>query len=149
MGKNAPMELTKIQKIVADIRELPTKIDSAELAKNARRLLKKYALLSEKIERNVLTSVVHKKELANIRTEEFKAIRRKLKEKANLVLHANDNKNVPSAKTVKKTAKTPETKKTSKVAKEKVAASSKVVKESANKVKKQPKLDKATSSKKD
>lgn len=124
MGKSAPMELTKIKKIVADIREFPTKIDSAELAKNARRLLKKYALLSEKIERNVLIRAVHQKDLANIRTEEFKAIRRTLKEKANSILHAKNNKKIQSIKTAKKPAKTPTPKKTSKVADVKVAKES-------------------------
>ena len=54
MGQGTPLELTKIKEIVADIQEFPAKIDSTELAKNARQLLKKYALLSEKIERNVL-----------------------------------------------------------------------------------------------
>lgn len=88
MGQGTPMELTKIKKIVADIKEFPAKIDSTELAKNARRLLKKYALLSEKIERNVLISAAHQKELVKIRTEEFKALRRTLKEKANSILHA-------------------------------------------------------------
>ena len=99
------MELTKIKKIVAEIKEFPAKIDSAELAKNARHLLKKYALLSEKIERNVLIGVAHQKDLAKIRTEEFKAIRRTLKEKANLILHAKNNKNVQSEKLAKKTVK--------------------------------------------
>ena len=105
MGQGTPMELTKIKKIVAEIKEFPAKIDSAELAKNARHLLKKYALLSEKIERNVLIGVAHQKDLAKIRTEEFKAIRRKLKEKANLILHAKNNKNVQSEKLAKKTVK--------------------------------------------
>jgi len=64
MGQVTRMELTKIKKIVADIREFPAKIDSTELAKSARHLLKKYALLSEKIERNVLITVaVHRKRL--------------------------------------------------------------------------------------
>ena len=121
MGKGTPMELTKIKKIVVDIREFPAKIDSTELAKNARHLLKKYALLSEKIERNVLIRAEHQKDLANIRTEEFKAIRRALKEKANSILHAENNKNVKSEKLAKKTVKTPTPKKTSKPVDVKVA----------------------------
>ena len=112
MEKNTPMELTKIKKIVADIREFPVKIDSIELAKNARHLLKKYALLSEKIERNVLIRTAHLKDLAKIRTEEFKAIRRTLKEKANSILHAKNDKKAPSAKTSKNAVKTPTPKKT-------------------------------------
>lgn len=107
MGQVTPMELTKIKKIVADIREFPAKIDSTELAKSARHLLKKYALLSEKIERNVLITVAHQKDLAKIRTEEFRAVRRTLKEKANAILHAKNNKKVQSEKLVKKTVKTP------------------------------------------
>ena len=121
MGKGTPMELTKIKKIVVDIRDFPAKIDSTELAKNARHLLKKYALLSEKIERNVLIRAEHQKDLANIRTEEFKAIRRALKEKANSILHAENNKNVKSEKLAKKTVKTPTPKKTSKTVDVKVA----------------------------
>lgn len=116
MGKDAPMELTKIKKIVADIREFPAKIDSTELAKNARHLLKKYALLSEKIERNVLIRASYQIDLANIRTKEFKAIRHTLKEKANLILHAKNNKSVQSEKVAKKPAKIPSPKKTSKAA---------------------------------
>lgn len=105
MRQGTPMELTKIKKIVADIQEFPAKIDSTELAKNARHLLKKYALLSEKIERNVLISAAHQKDLAKIRTKEFKAIRRTLKEKANSILHAKNNKNVQSEKLAKKNRK--------------------------------------------
>ena len=116
MGTESPVELTKIKKIVADIREFPVKIDSSELAKNARHLLKKYALLSEKIERNVLIRAADQKDLANIRTEEFKAIRRTLKEKANAILHAKNNNSVTSEKLQKKTAKTPTAKKTVKTA---------------------------------
>ncbi|MCL9685114.1 hypothetical protein [Legionella maioricensis] len=146
MGKGTPVELTKIKKIVADIKELPAKIDSTELAKNARHLLKKYALLSEKIERNVLIGVAHQKDLAKIRTEEFKAIRRTLKEKVNSILHAKNNKNVKSEKPAQKTVKTPTPKKTSKaadvpVAKE--ASSKKTVKKSS------PKPNKATGPKDD
>ncbi len=121
MEKCTPMELTKIKKIVADIREFPAKIDSAELAKNARQLLRKYALLSEKIERNVLIRVTHQKDLAKIRTEEFKAIRRTLKEKANTILHAKSNKGVQSEKLAKPSVKTPAPKKVSKAVEESVA----------------------------
>ncbi|QLZ70590.1 hypothetical protein FOLKNPGA_03404 [Legionella sp. PC1000] len=116
MEQATPMELTKIKKIAAEIQEFPTKIDSTEQAKNARHLLKKYALLSEKIERNVLIGEAYRKELAKIRTEEFKATRRKLKEKANLVLQAKSNNNVQSEKLAKKTVKKPTSKKTSKAA---------------------------------
>jgi hypothetical protein len=112
MGQSTPMELIKIKKIVAEIYEFPAKIDSTEQAKNARQVLKKYALLSEKIERNVLISTAHQKDLAKIRTEEFKAIRRSLKEKANLILHAKNNNKVQSEKLAKKTVKTPTPKKT-------------------------------------
>lgn len=141
MGQGNPMELTKIKKIVSDIQKFPAKIDSTELAKNARQLLKKYALLSEKIERNVLIGAAHQKDLAKIRTEEFKALRRTLKEKANAILHAKDNKNVKSEKPAKKTVKTPTPKKTTKavdvpVAKE--TKSKKAVKKSS------PKPSKAT-----
>lgn len=145
MGKSAPMELTKIKKIVADIREFPAKIDSAELAKNARHLLKKYALLSEKIERNVLIRAVHQKDLADIRTAEFKAIRHTLKEKANSILHAKSHKTVQSEKPAKKTVKKPTAKKPTKAVDEK-----KVAKETAPKktVKKSaPKPNKATAPK--
>ena len=107
MEKNAPMELTKIKKIVADIKEFPAKIDSSELAKHARTLLKKYAVLSEKIERNVLISVTHHKDLAKIRTTEFKAIRRSLKEKANSILHAKSSDSVKSEKVAKKSPAKP------------------------------------------
>ena len=161
MGHSTPMELTKIKKIVAEIQEFPAKIDSTEQAKNARRVLKKYALLSEKIERNVLISTVHQKDLAKIRTEEFKAIRRSLKEKANLILHAKDNKNVPSEKAAKKTVKTVTPKKaadvkTSKAADVKDSKDSKAVDEKASKVtaakktvkKSPPKTQKETASKK-
>ena len=105
MGQGTPMELIKIKKIVAEIQGIPAKIDSTELAKNARQLLKKYALLSEKIERNVLIGTAHQKDLAKIRTEEFKAIRRSLKEKANLILQAKNNNKVQSDKLAKKTVK--------------------------------------------
>ncbi|HHT0594485.1 TPA: hypothetical protein ACTXXA_003029 [Legionella anisa] len=138
------MELTKIKKIVAEIKDFPAKIDSTELAKNARHLLKKYALLSEKIERNVLIGAAHQKELAKIRTEEFKATRRTLKEKANLILHAKNNKNAQGEKLAKKTVKTPALKKTSKAADTSVAKKAtpkKTVKKSS------PKPDKATASK--
>lgn len=141
MGKSAPVELTKIKKIVADIREFPAKIDSAEIAKNARHLLKKYALLSEKIERNVLIRVADQKDLASIRTEEFKTIRRTLKEKANLILHAKNNKPAQSEKLAKKTVKKPSAKKTS------TTVDVKAVKETDSKktVKKSsPKVHKAT-----
>jgi len=139
MGKDTPIQLTKIKKIVADIREFPAKIDSAELAKNARQLLKKYAVLSEKIERNVLIRIAHQKDLAKIRTEEFKAIRRTLKEKINTILHAKNNKGVQSEKPAKKTAKSSTPKKISKAADVKVAkesASKKTVKKSSPKPRK-------------
>ncbi len=116
MEQGTPMDLTRIKKIVADIQEFPAKIDSPELAKNARQLLKKYALLSEKIERNALINAAHQKDLAKIRTKEFKEIRRTLKEKANSILHAKDNKSVKSEKPVKKTAKTATPKKVAKTA---------------------------------
>ena len=94
MGKSTPIELTKIKKIVADICELPAKIDSAGLAKNARHLLKKYALLSEKIERNVLIGATYQKDLAHIRTEEFKSTRAfKVKK-----LRKNPQKSLPPKK---------------------------------------------------
>ena len=134
MGTSAPMELTKIKKIVADIRELPAKIDSLKLAKNARHLLKKYALLSEKIERNVLINAAHQKVLASIRTKEFKAIRHTIKEKANSILHAENNKHVQSEKLTKKPVKTPTPKKTSKTVAVKVAK--KTVKKSSPKPRK-------------
>lgn len=121
MEQGTPIELTKIKKIVAEIQGLPTKIDSTELAKNARHLLRKYALLSEKIERNVVIHSVHQKDLAKIRTEEFKAIRRALKEKANSILHAKNIKNVESEKPAKKTIKKPAPKKTVKAAEKPVA----------------------------
>ncbi len=114
MGQSTPMELIKIKKIVADIQGFPAKIDSIELAKNARHLLKKYAVLSEKIERNILISAAHQKDLVKIRTKEFKAIRRALKEKANVILHAKNNKKAQSEKPAKKTVKTPASKKPSK-----------------------------------
>lgn len=145
MVQGTPMELTKIKKIVADIREFPAKIDSTELAKNARHLLKKYALLSEKIERNVLISVGHQKDLAKIRTKEFKAIRRILKEKANSVLHAKSNKNLqreikPAKKTVK-TSAAPKKTKAIAAPVATVANSKKIVKKSS------PKTHKATNPK--
>jgi glucan-binding YG repeat protein len=139
MGQGTPMELTKIKKIVAEIKEFPAKIDSTELAKSARHLLKKYAILSEKIERNILITAAHQKELAKIRTEEFKAIRRALKEKANLILHAKNNKNVLSEKPAKKTGKTPAPKKATKAADESVAketSTKKTVKKASPKPKK-------------
>ena len=139
MGKDTPIQLTKIKEIVADIRAFPAKIDSTELAKNARHLLKKYALLSEKIERNVLIRTAHLKDLAKIRTAEFKAIRRSLKEKINTILHAKNNKSVPSEKLAKKTAKSAAPKKTAKTAEVKVAKetdSKKVVKKSSPKPRK-------------
>lgn len=146
MGQSTPMELTKIKKIAADIREFPAKIDSTELAKNARHLLKKYALLSEKIERNILIGVAHQKDLAKIRTAEFKALRRTLKEKANLILHAENNKAVKNEKPAKKTVETAAPKKTSKAVDETTAKkpAKKTVKKSS------PKPHKATpTSKKD
>ena len=140
MGQSTPMELTKIKKIAADIREFPAKIDSTELAKNARHLLKKYALLSEKIERNVLIGVAHQKDLAKIRTAEFKALRHALKEKANLILHATNHKTVKSEKPAKKPVKTAAPKKTSKAVDETAAKkpAKKTVKKSS------PKPHKAT-----
>lgn len=145
MGQGTPLEITKIKKIVVEIQEFPAKIDSTELAKNARHLLKKYALLSEKIERNVLIGIAHQKDLAKIRTEEFKTIRRKLKEKANLILKAKDNKSVKIEKLAKKTVKTATPKKTSKAADVSVAKETnvkKTVKKSS------PKTNKVTASKK-
>jgi hypothetical protein len=139
MEKVAPMELTKIKKIAADIREFPAKIDSVELAKNARHLLRKYALLSEKIERNVLIRVSHHKALANIRTGEFKAIRHALKEKANSILHANNNKkgqNEKLAKTPVKKAMPKKAVKTVAVKAEKETDSKKTVKKSSAKPRK-------------
>ncbi len=114
MEKHASLELTKIKKIVADIREFPAKIETTELAKNARQLLKKYASLSEKIERSVLISMEHQKELAKIRTAEFKDIRRKLKEKANSIIHADSN--VKTKSVAKKATKTAAPKKATKTA---------------------------------
>jgi len=143
MEKHAPIELTKIKKIVADIREFPAKIETTELAKNARQLLKKYAVLSEKIERSVLISMEHEKDLAKIRTAEFKDLRRKLKEKANSILHAKIN--VKAKPVAKKTEKTPAAKKTTKVVAEKVAKETtdkKAVKKSS------PKTSKAAAPKK-
>ena len=116
MRQRTPVELIKIKKIVAEIQEFSGKIDSIEQAKNARKVLKKYALLSEKIEKNVLISIASQKDLAKIRTEEFKALRRSLKEKANLILNAKNNNNVQSEKLAKKTVKKPTPKKTSKAA---------------------------------
>ncbi|KTD81768.1 hypothetical protein [Legionella waltersii] len=139
MGKGTPVELTKIKKIVAEIQEFPAKIDSEEQAKNARHLLKKYAVLSEKIERNILITAAHQKELAKIRTEEFKAIRRTLKEKANIILRAKDNKKVQSEKPAKKTVKSTAPKKTTKAADAAVAKDTdtkKAVKKAAPKPKK-------------
>ena len=134
MEKSIPMELIKIKKIVDDIQEFPAKIDSVELAKNARRSLKKYALLSQKIDRNILISAAHQKDLANIRTVEFKEIRRILKEKANSVLHAKNIKSVQSDKNKEKSVKIPTPKKASKAADVKIAkekASKKIVKKSS------------------
>ncbi|MBI2786753.1 MAG: hypothetical protein HYX60_10835 [Legionella longbeachae] len=139
MGKGTPMELTKIKKIVADVHEFPAKIDSTELAKNARHLLKKYALLSEKIERNVLITAAHQKDLAKIRTKEFKAIRRALKEKANSILHSN--KNVQSEKLAKKAVKKPTSQETSKAVDAPVA---KVTNSKKTEKKSSPKPQKAT-----
>ena len=146
MGKDTPLELTKIKNLVSDIREFPTKIDSAELAKNARKLLKKYALLSEKIERNILIRVTHHKDLATIRSKEFKAIRRTLKEQANLMLHAKNNKTAKSEKVAKKPVKTPGSKKTAKAVEDKEvkkAGAKKTVKKAS------PKPVKAKTSKED
>lgn len=133
MGQGTPMELVKIKKIVAEIQEFPTKIDSTEQAKNARHLLRKYALLSEKIERNVLIGAAHQKDLAKIRTDEFKTIRRTLKEKANSILHAHDSKNAQSEKPAKKTAKAAAPKKPAKAADSSVAKEAKATKASASK----------------
>lgn len=138
MEKAAPMELIKIKKIAADIREFPAKIDSVELANNARHLLRKYALLSEKIERNVLIGASHHKALATIRTSEFKAVRHALKEKANSILHAN-NKKVQSEKLAKAPVKKTTPKKASKPVDVKAAKetdSKKTVKKSAAKPRK-------------
>jgi hypothetical protein len=115
MVKSTAIEVTKIKQLAADIRDYPAKIDSTELAKNARRLLKKYAVLSEKIERNVVIRATFVKDLAKIRTEDFKAVRRTLKEKANSILHAN-NKNTKSEKPAKKAVKKPAPKKSAKTA---------------------------------
>ena len=140
MEKHASLELTKIKKIVADIREFPAKIETTELAKNARQLLKKYASLSEKIERSVLISMEHQKELAKIRTAEFKDIRRKLKEKANSIIHAKSN--VKTKSVAKKAEKTSTAKVVAvKVAKETTAK--KAVKKSS------PKTSNAAAPKKD
>ncbi|KTD46199.1 hypothetical protein [Legionella quateirensis] len=114
MQQKTPIELIKIKKIVAEIHEFPAKIDSTEQANNARKVLKQYALLSEKIERNVLITIAQQTDLAKIRTEEFKAIRRSLKEKANLILHAKDSNKVQSEQRAKKSVKTSAPKKTSK-----------------------------------
>lgn len=146
MEKGIAMELTKIKKIVADIREFPAKIDSAELAKKARQLLKKYALLSQKIERNVLIGVAHQKDLAKIRTAEFKEARRALKEKANSILHAKNSKNVKTEKPAKTPVKKPAAKKDSKA----VGAKSAKEKEPKKTVKKtSAKSEKASAPKKD
>ena len=140
MEKHASLELTKIKKIAADIREFPAKIETSELAKNARQLLKKYAALSEKIERSVLISMAHQKDLAKIRTAEFKDIRRKLKEQANSILHAKSN--VKTKSVAKETEKTSTAKVVAvKVAKETTAK--KAVKKSS------PKTSKAAAPKKD
>lgn len=138
MEKHASIELTKIKKIVADIREFPAKIETTELAKNARQLLKKYAALSEKIERSVLISMEHEKDLAKIRTAEFKALRRALKEKANSILNANNK--VKAKSVAKKAEKTPAPKKATKVVAEKVAKETtdkKAVKKSSPKTSKE------------
>jgi uncharacterized membrane protein YgaE (UPF0421/DUF939 family) len=124
MEKCTPIELTKIKKIIANIHEFPAKIDSTDLAKTARKLLKKYALLSEKIERNVLIRATYQKDLASLRTKEFKAIRRTLKENANSILHAKNNKDVQSKKLTKKPTKTAAPKKASKTEAVKVAKKS-------------------------
>jgi hypothetical protein len=121
MGQSTPMELTKIKKIVDEIQGLPANIDSPEQAKNVRHLLKKYASLSEKIERNVLIGTSYQKELAKIRTAEFKAIRRTLKEKANSILHAKSTMKVKNEKLAQKDAKKPTPKKASKAAEAPVA----------------------------
>lgn len=131
MGQSTSIELTKMKKIVAEIKDFPAKIDSAEQAKNARQVLRKYAILSEKIERNVLISFAHQKDLAKIRTEEFKAIRRLLKEKANLILHAKSNNKVQTEKPTKKSVKKPTSKKISKAID--VTAAKKTVKKSTPK----------------
>ena len=139
MEQHTPMELIKIKKIVGEIQEFPAKIDSIEQAKNVRQVLKKYALLSEKIERNVVISIANQKDLAKIRTADFKAIRRSLKEKANLILHAKNNNNVQNEKLAKKTVKKATPKKTSKAADVTAAKetnSKKTVKKSAPKPKK-------------
>ena len=135
MDKIIPLDLTRIKKMADDIRELPAKIDSTEMAQNIRRLLKKYALLAEKIERNVLVRVIYQKDLAKIRTEEFRTIRRTLKEKANAVLSANSNKAVKSEKAAKKTVKETVKKPAKEAVKKSVKASEKKpAKDTAKKV---------------
>jgi hypothetical protein len=144
MVKSMPLEITKIKKIVADIHEFSANIDSAEVAKKARKLLRKYALLSEKIERNVLIRATHQKDLANLRTKEFKSIRRTLKENANSILYGKNTKSAHTEKPTKKPTKIPAAKKTSKVTDEKVAkkpAPKKTIKKAS------PKPRKATASK--
>ena len=105
MDKVIPLDLTRMEKLAADIREFPAKIDSVEIAKTVRRVLKKYALLAEKIERNVVIRDVYHKDFDHIRTDEFKTIRRALKEKANAMLAAKNNKTVKSEKAAKKPVK--------------------------------------------
>ena len=127
MEQGAPLELTKIKEIVAEIKGFPAKMDSTEQAKNARHLLKKYALLSEKIERNVVIGDAHQKGLAKIRTEEFKTIRRTLKEKANAILHPKINIKKPAPQKASKAAD---------VSMEKETKSKKIVKKASPKPKK-------------
>ncbi len=107
MQKLVPLDLTRIKKIASDILAFPAKIETTAVAKNARHLLKKYAQVSEKIEKNVLIREVYKKDLLEIRTDAFKKTRSQLKEKANLVLHSGAPKTAKSEKVVKKTAKKP------------------------------------------
>lgn len=105
MQKLVPLDLTRIKKIASDILAFPAKIESTAVAKNARHLLKKYAQVSEKIEKNVLIREVYKKDLLEIRTDAFKKTRSQLKEKANLVLHSGAQKTAKSEKVAKKSAK--------------------------------------------
>lgn len=104
MGHSTPLELTKIKELAADIQKIPAKIDSTEQAKSARKLLKKYAELSGKIERNVMIGAEHQKDLAKIRTKEFRTTRQALKEKIHAMLNANSIGEKPAKKPVKSSA---------------------------------------------
>lgn len=115
MEQSHPMELTKIKEIVVEIQKFPMSIDTPEMARNARSLLKKYAALSEKIERNVLIGALYQKDVAKIRTEAFKTLRRKLKENANAVLNVKNTED-KSKKVVKKAAQSVTPQKASKTA---------------------------------